>query len=413
MNFPMKFCLITTFFGTHSFGGDAGYVDHLSRALLRRGHEVTIIYCRDAYEVLRGDHPGREYTPPAGLKLHALQTRFPLLNQIWAHQTGGLGAYRQPVQHILNQSRFDVVHFHNISLIGGLELLALPLSSSTVKIMTAHEHWLTCPLSLLWKLNREVCQQPQCIRCTLYAKRPPQFWRSLHRVNQALAHLDGLIFPSKHARNQHHDRGIRHPHMIHLPYFLPEEWVQQTYAELSGEHHRPYFLLVGRMIKEKGFHEVIPVMAHFPEIELHVAGTGPALPQLKSIAAGLENVRFLGLKSYAELIELYRHAVALIVPSLFYETFGFVVMEAFSSKTPVIVRDRGPLPELVHQSQGGLIFRTEAELIQAMKRLYTQDTLRHQFGKNGYQALRQLWSENTHLERYLAWIEDLCTKKVF
>ena len=47
----MKFCMLTTFFGTHSFGGDAAFVDRLSRALARHGHEVHVIHCRDAFEV--------------------------------------------------------------------------------------------------------------------------------------------------------------------------------------------------------------------------------------------------------------------------------------------------------------------------------------------------------------------------
>ena len=62
----MKFCMITTFFGGHSFGGDAAYVDRLCQALCRRGHEVHVYYCVDAFNAVRGDHPLREYTPPPG-----------------------------------------------------------------------------------------------------------------------------------------------------------------------------------------------------------------------------------------------------------------------------------------------------------------------------------------------------------
>ena len=51
----MKFCMLTTFFGSHSFGGDAAFVDRLSRTLARHGHEVHVIHCRDAFEAVRGD----------------------------------------------------------------------------------------------------------------------------------------------------------------------------------------------------------------------------------------------------------------------------------------------------------------------------------------------------------------------
>ena len=44
----MRFCMLSTFFGSHSFGGDAAFVDRLSRSLARHGHEVHVIHCRDA-----------------------------------------------------------------------------------------------------------------------------------------------------------------------------------------------------------------------------------------------------------------------------------------------------------------------------------------------------------------------------
>ena len=43
----MKFRMITTFFGEHSFGGDAAYVDRLSQALCRaRARSPCVLLCR-------------------------------------------------------------------------------------------------------------------------------------------------------------------------------------------------------------------------------------------------------------------------------------------------------------------------------------------------------------------------------
>ena len=63
----MKFCMVTTFFGGHSFGGDAAYVDRLCQALCRRGHEVHVYYCVDAFNAVRGSHPLREFSPPPAI----------------------------------------------------------------------------------------------------------------------------------------------------------------------------------------------------------------------------------------------------------------------------------------------------------------------------------------------------------
>ncbi len=76
------------------------------------------------------------------------------------------------------------------------------------------------------------------------------------------------------------------------------------------------------------------------------------------LAEGLANVHFEGRLDSAQVAALFRGALAVAVPSLVYETFGYVVLEAFAEKTPVVVRDLGALPELVAESGGGLVFRT-------------------------------------------------------
>src|SRR5689334_14102033 len=119
----MKFCMITTFFGAHSFGGDAAYVDRLSRALLKRGHDVDVIYNVDAFEALRGNHPLRTYTPPGGLRCHGLRDPAGRLGLLWNHQTGRMGGLQAQIEERLRDRQFDVLHFHNISLMGGPSVL--------------------------------------------------------------------------------------------------------------------------------------------------------------------------------------------------------------------------------------------------------------------------------------------------
>ena len=72
----------------------------------------------------------------------------------------------------LDQVDTDVVHFHNISLVGGPAVLKM--GRDAVRIMTAHEHWLICPMHLLWKYDSKACDQAECLRCVVRGKRPPQ-----------------------------------------------------------------------------------------------------------------------------------------------------------------------------------------------------------------------------------------------
>ena len=203
----MNVALVTTFFGAHRFGGDAAYVERLAAALLSRGHGVTVFYSRDAFEAVRGSQQPVPYTPPPGLQLRALASRLPVANLLWMHQTGRLGRPGRKLLQHLNDGAFDVIHFHNISLMGGAALLrASPRRA--VRLMTAHEHWLTCPLSVLWRFGRESCESATCLRCTVRAGRPPQLWRNSSAIQRGLASLSALIFPSHHALDAHARRGI-------------------------------------------------------------------------------------------------------------------------------------------------------------------------------------------------------------
>jgi glycosyltransferase involved in cell wall biosynthesis len=394
----VRFCHVTTFYGAQSFGGDASYVDRLAGALARAGHEVDVVHCADAFEAVRGAGPLRPWEPPPGVRVHTLRARLGRVSPLWSHQTGRPGPKLAELARLTAGA--DVVHFHNVSLLGAPDVLFLPRREGrgAKVLMTAHDYWLVCPMHLLWKLDRRVCERPQCVRCTLAAGRPPQLWRTGDRLARALAGLDALVFPSRFARDAHEARGVRARSWI-LPYFLPADWAQ---GEAGGEPpDRPYFVAAGRLVREKGFQDLIPAAARLPDVDLVVAGAGPFEPELRRRAQGLANVRFLGLVGPGRLARLYAEALAVIVPSRFPETFGYVVIEAHATGTPAIVRARGALPEVVGRSGGGIVFDSPAELEEAMRLLAGDGALRLALGERGRTAVATFWSEERHLERYL------------
>lgn len=104
---------------------------------------------------------------------------------------------------------------------------------------------------------------------------------------------------------------------------------------------------------------------------------------------------------------LYRGATALLVPSVGYETFGIVIVEAMARGTPSIVHDLGALPEVIEDSGGaGIVYRTTDELLDAMRRLRADPGLRSKLGERGRRAWQERWSEEPHLEGYFAAIEE-------
>jgi glycosyltransferase involved in cell wall biosynthesis len=399
--------MITTFFGAHSFGGDAAYVDRLSQALCRRGHEVHVYFCVDAFNSVRGRHPTRAYTPPPGLHVHPLKSKLGILSPLLTQATGLPLLKKAALGEALDDPGTDVVHFHNISLVGGPGVLGLGTNSRAVRVMTAHEHWLICPMHLLWKYDREPCQRPDCISCCLRGRRPPQAWRRLPALRRGLERLDALSFPSRHALEEHRRRGIgSHVPLVHQPYFLPDGWSGGVEREPALLLKRPYLAAAGRLVKMKGFQRLIPLMRYLPEVDLRIAGTGPYEPALKKLAGDLPNVQFEGLLDGLSLARLFRNARAVVVPSLFPETFGYVVLEAFAVGTPVIVHEGGgALHETGFLSGGGLSYRTDGELLVAMRRMVHDHTLHDGLARRGYAMRMGEWSESAHMERYFELIE--------
>jgi glycosyltransferase involved in cell wall biosynthesis len=397
--------MVTTFFGAHSFGGDAAYVDRLSRALCRRGHEVHVFHCVDAFNSVRGKHPLRPYSPPPGLHVHPLKSHFGILSPLATQMTGQPYFKADALRDALDSVEVDVVHFHNISLVGGPGVLHLGRRS--VRLMTAHEHWLICPMHLLWKYGKKACDGPDCVRCSLAGGRPPQAWRSTDAISRGLQELDALVFPSHHALEEHRRRGIGAP-LVHLPYFLPDDWtggIEDAEPEVS---RRPYLAAAGRLVRMKGFQRLIPLMRLLPEVDLRIAGTGPFEAKLRELAADVPNVKFEGLLGGPALARLFHGARAVVVPSLFPETFGYVVLEAFAVRTPVIVHEGGgAIRETGVESGGGLGYRTDGELLLAMRRLVHDDDLREDLAHRGYAMRIGEWSETAHLDRYFSLIQGI------
>ena len=204
----------------------------------------------------------------------------------------------------------------------------------------------------------------------------------------------------------HRERGFARP-MRHLPDFLPAAAALPAPIASDDAARRPYFLFVGRLEKLKGVQTLLDAFRGYDAADLVIAGDGTYGPDLRRQAVGLAHVRFLGTVDSSALRSLYAGAVALLVPSVGFETFGMVSLEAFAQRTPVIVRGLGGLTEAVEDSGGGLVFRTQAELLEGMETLRRDRALRDDLGRRGYAGWRRLWSAERHLGRYFGLLEEL------
>jgi glycosyltransferase involved in cell wall biosynthesis len=398
----LRFCMVTTFYPPYHFGGDALSVQTLSRALARRGHQVTVIHDLDAFNALHG---GPE--PPApededGVEVVRLRSRRALLSSLLTHQIGHPVVHGQTIRKFFGARRFDVIHFHNISLVGGPGILS---AGTALKVYMAHEHWLVCPTHVLWRHGREVCTGRECTRCVLRQRRPLQLWRYTDYLERQLDHVDLFLALSEFSRDKHHEFGFSRPMEV-LPNFLAGSTNDDATDSGQSPHERPYFLFVGRLERIKGLDDVIPLFREYRDADLLVIGDGDHASALQELAWGNPRVKFLGRLPSDELPRYYRHAIALLAPSVGFETFGIVLIEALRYATPVLARRVGPFLEIVERSGGGELFTTPDELLQAMRRIQGDPVLRCQLARAGYEAFLRHWSEETVLPRYLELIRQ-------
>lgn len=404
MNRPLRFCMITTFYPPYNFGGDGIFVRQLSNELAKRGHHVDVIHCIDAYRLLARQEPAKTYDDHPNVTVHGLKSRFGFLSPLATQQTGFPFFKSAQIRQVLEKG-FDVIHYHNISLVGGPKILEY---GEGIKLYTMHEYWLVCPTHVLFRFNRAPCIQPHCFTCTLTYKRPPQLWRYLGMLKTSVKHVDAFISPSRFVKGIHLQRGLNIP-IVYLPNFVDLGDLSPPKSDQSAETppEEPYFLFVGRLEKVKGLQTLIPIFHNYHKARLLIAGTGSYEPTLRHLAEGNNNVRFLGHLSHQQLKAYYQKAIAVIVPSICFEVFGQVIIEAFSQQTPTIVSNIGGMTEIIKDSGGGVVYDNDEQLLAAMDSLLADPSYRRELGLRGYNTYQQSWTPEAHLERYFALICEI------
>ena len=399
----MRFCMLTTFYPPWSFGGDAIQVRRLAHALADAGHEVTVVHSPEAYRALGGGqapapegHPGVEVVP--------IDAHIGPLSPFATYMTGRPALTRGRLERVLGRG-FDVLHFHNPSLLGGPALLGM---GEGIKLYTLHEQWLVCPTHVLFKYRSRVCEKPDCWRCTISYRRPPQPWRSTRLVERSLDHVDALLAPSRTTASLH-DRFRDRVRIERLPHFIADPGAGPAVPP-GGD--RPYFLYVGRLERIKGVGTLLGAFRRRRSEDLVIAGDGPLLDELRREAADLPHVRFVGWRDGEELDALYRGALATVVPTLGHESFPLVLLESFARGRPAVVRRFGALAELADESGAALAYSSEDELDEALARLAGDPELGAELGARGREAYLERWTPDAHLGRYLALIDELSSMSV-
>jgi len=166
----------------------------------------------------------------------------------------------------------------------------------------------------------------------------------------------------------------------------------------SDDHFK--VITVSRQVKNKGTDQTLKAIAQLNDERLHfdVVGDGAELPRFKQLAKdlGIEHqVHFHGKLNNAGVLNALLKADLFCFPSLS-EGFPKAVMEAMSCGLPVITNPISVLPEMVGETQSGILLKssTADEIAKHIKSLMDQPEQQKIYAENALNSVKQYSLEN-------------------
>ncbi len=345
-------------------GGDSTYTFNLARLLVSRGHGVAFFAMRDERNLSDPNDDlfvspvdfrelNRHKNPLAGLRV--------LSRSLYSYEA------QIKFSQILDRFKPDIVHLQNIhahitpSVIFEAKRRGLPV------VWTLHDYRLICPNShFRIDATGEICEAcgtgtyyqailKHCKKNSVLASTMAAVEAYAHRLMGVREHVDAFLSPSVFLRGKFIDRGFPADKVHHLPLFLPNT-IFETDGGFDGNGSNDgYLLFLGKLEPIKGVRTLLKACGKTADIKLILAGRveEPLASELPNLLPA--NAQYVGMKSGREIRHLVRNALAIVLPSLWYENQPFSILEAFASAKPVIASDLGGMGELVADRERGLL----------------------------------------------------------
>lgn len=167
-----------------------------------------------------------------------------------------------------------------------------------------------------------------------------------HRVHRWVA-------ISRAQKQEHVDMGIPADRIFVIPHFF------ESKGEAPDYPYQGDVLFVGRLSAEKGVDRLLLAWERIQDCgrTLRIVGDGPERGRLEEMVRSkrLRNVSFTGFLEHAQMAAIWEQSACSIVPSVWKEPFGMVVLESWAKGRPVIAHRIGALEEIVSDGTDGLL----------------------------------------------------------
>ncbi len=318
---------------------------------------------------------------------------------------------------IIDREQPDVVHLHNQQ---NPFIYWACFRSGVPMVRNVHDPRLYCPTN--WRLlpDNRLCPHALGRACITEGCVKPKsedakrvFFLLMQRL---LSFKSTLIIESEESRQMALQNSYRDDQLALVPNCtslnpLDVELENKRKYKVSGQNT---ILFVGRASYEKGLHFLIHALPRIKnEFKCIILTAGDYYAQ--EIAPMVEKldlqskveVRFN--TSYEETAKFYSMADVVVVPSIWFETFCLVGIEAYSHLTPVVATRVGGIKDWCVDGETGFLvdlFDEEA-LAARIDTLLGDPTLGARFGLNGYWRVQKLYAEEIYFKRLKALYEKV------
>ena len=180
-------------------------------------------------------------------------------------------------------------------------------------------------------------------------------------------------------------------------------------------------IYVGRLTKEKGVEYLIKAAPKI-KAEVFIIGGGSHKNFLMNYAKliGAKNIHFLGYidkGSIGEIRQFYKRAKVCVVPSVWDEPLGLVILEVMAMETPVVASRKGGIPLAVKDGYNGILIRPRSAnaILVAVNKLLGDEKMRLEMGKNARKSVEERFDwENAIVPKFVPLYRKVaeCTKNL-
>ena len=393
----MKICTLTYTYSPYSKGGADMYAENISKQLFDKGHEVIVIAAKPtfdkslSYTVEERDGIKIYWFYPLNVSsFYNIAKKSSLMQGIWRLlDIWNIHSY-YIVKKILKKEMPDVVHAHtpvglSPSVFKAVKSLGIPL------VFTLHDYYSICPRITLLHSSGEICTKPNMV-CKIYSK------FNIRLIGDA---TDVVIAPSKFVMDMHVDNGLfNNSEKIILPHGIKIDARSDKISLLDDRCIN--ILYVGGLDIHKGVEILIKAFMQVSHeyLRLNIVGRGTEKEQLENLARNDERISLYGRISDEKLKHFYEQSNFLVIPSVWYETFGLVILESFSHGTPVIGSRIGAIPELIKEGYNGYLFESGdiSELKKVLEKSLNNKSMHNELCRNAFNSFKQ-YNMSEHIEK--------------